>query len=151
MSTFGPFNFKVTSKASKPKIGQLTLNYTLNADGTITNASVDYVPPAGTNNSNFTVTFDGVGPVYSGNNDPDPIPNNWNVPGEGAYKHASFLFKPPAAGSGGTLTGTATKDSKRKDDPSITWESDPSVVPEKGDDDDGRHEHHHHKGQHAGK
>jgi len=145
MSTFGPFNFEVTSNASKPKIGQLTLTYTLNADGSITGASVYYQPPSGNDTSNFNVTFTGTTSPYSGNDDPDPIPNNWNVPGEGAYKHASFLFTPPTATSGGTLTGTATKDSIKKDDPSINWEADPTVMAPEGGG-----EHHHHKKHHAG-
>jgi hypothetical protein len=148
MSTFGPFNFEVTSNASKPKIGQLTLTYTLNGDGSITGASVDYTPGNGSSDSSFGVTFTGTTSPYSGNNNPDPIPGNWNVPGEGAFKHASFVFSPPTVSTGGTLTGTATKSSIKKDDTSINWEADPSVVAGKSH---GHHHEHHHKKHYSGK
>jgi hypothetical protein len=127
MSTFGPNNFEITSNANKPKIGQLSLTYTLNNDSTITNASVTYTPPAGNGNSEtFNVTFTGTQAPYSGVPSTQPIPNNWNVPGEGAYKYATFSFTPPANGAAGTFTGQASKSEITEDD-TIAWEADSST------------------------
>ena len=127
MSTFGPFNFEVTSNSAKPKIGQLTLTYTLNTNGTITDASVSYTPPNGNNGDTFDVTFSGTTAPYSGVPTTEPISGNWNVPGEGAYKYATFSFTPPAGSNLGTLTGVASKTQITGVDDTISWEADPSV------------------------
>ena len=130
MSTFGPFPFEVTSNAAKPKIGTLTLTYTLDTDGSISDASVTYStppPPPGGHTQSFDVTFSGTAAPYSGVPTTQPIPHNWNVPQQGAYKYATFLFSPPAGTFTGTFTGQASKNPLPLDTDTITWEADPAV------------------------
>jgi hypothetical protein len=127
---FGPFNFEVTSKAAKPKIGQLSLSYTLsyiNESNQITCATITYSPPNNGTSQSFDVTFTGTAPPYSGGSPTVAMTSNWNVPGEGVSKYATFSFTPPAGGSLGTLTGTASKDPIAGEDNTITFEADPSV------------------------
>jgi hypothetical protein len=130
MSTFpttGSFPFQVTSEASKPKVGTLVLTYTLNGDGTITGASILYDPGNGNSTQTILITFTGTAAPYSGVPTTQPIPNNWNVPGQGAYKYATFSFSPPAGTFTGTFTGSASKNPLPLDTTTITWEADPTV------------------------
>src|SRR5260370_24913066 len=96
MSTFGPNNFEVTSNPGKPKIGQLSLTYTLNGDGTITGASFTYQqnpgqPPLQT----YNVTFSGTSAPYAGAINPATMSPPLNIPGEGHYISGSLSFSPP--------------------------------------------------------
>jgi len=130
MSTFpttGSFPFQVTSEASKPKVGTLVLTYTLNEDGTITGASILYDPGNGNSTQTIAITFSGTVAPYSGVPTTQPIPHNWNVPQQGAYKYATFLFSPPAGTFTGTFTGQASKNPLPLDTDTITWEADPAV------------------------
>jgi hypothetical protein len=135
MSTFpttGSFPFQVTSEANKPKVGTLVLTYTLNGDGTITGASILYDPGNGNSTQTIAITFSGTAAAYSGVPTTQPIPNNWNVPNQGAYKYATFLFSPPAGTFTGTFTGQASKDPLAATSDTITWEADPTVPLPKG-------------------
>ena len=131
MSTFGPHNFQVTSNSAKPKIGTLSLTYTLNVDGTITGASFTYQknpgqPPLQT----YNATFSGNCAPYSGTPNPATMSPPLNVPGEGNYKSGSLSFTPPTTNpvTAGTLTGNFSEaDTITDDDPDISWESDASV------------------------
>lgn len=131
MSTFpttGSFPFQVTSEASKPKVGTLVLTYTLNGDGTITGASILYDPGNGDKSQTIGIAFGAMTAApYSGEASPKPIPHNWNVPQQGAYKYATFLFSPPAGTFTGTFTGQASKNPLPLDTDTITWEADPTV------------------------
>jgi len=132
-STYGPNSFQITSNASKPKVGQLTLTYTL-SNGLITDACISYNPQNGNNSQQFAVTFTGTAPAYSGTLTDQPLQNPWNVPGEPGYKYGTFSFTPPtSSNANGSLTGTASKSPILTDD-TINWESDPGV----GQDEDGK-------------
>lgn len=135
MSTFpttGSFPFEVTSEASKPKVGTIVLTYTLNGDGTITGASILYDPGNGGNTQTIAITFSGTAAPYSGVPTTEPIPNNWNVPGQGAYKYATFSFTPPAGSNTGTFTGSASNKPLAAASDTINWEADPSTTLPKG-------------------
>jgi hypothetical protein len=128
---FGPFPFQVTSNSAKPKIGTLTLTYTLNDNGTITGASFTYVqdpgkPPSQTKQ----VTFMGACAPYTGFPNPPTMNPPLHVPQEGNYQTASLSFTPPTTNpvTAGTLTGRFSEaDTITDDDPDISWEADPSV------------------------
>ena len=130
MSTFpttGSFPFEVTSEANKPKVGSLVLTYTLNGNGTITGASILYDPGNGDKSQTIGIAFTGNAATYQGEASPKPIPHNWNVPGQGAYKYATFSFTPPTVSNTGTFTGSASKNPLQGDTTTITWEADPAV------------------------
>jgi hypothetical protein len=131
MSTFpttGSFPFQVTSEASKPKVGTLVLTYTLNGDGTITGASILYDPGNGNSSQTIAITFSRNAATYQGVPTTQPIPHNWNVPGQGAYKYATFSFTPPTVSNTGTFTGSASKNQLPATTDTITWEADPSTT-----------------------
>jgi hypothetical protein len=131
MSTFpttGSFPFQVTSEASKPKVGTLVLTYTLNGNGTITGASILYDPGNGDKSQTIGIAFTGNAATYQGEASPKPIPHNWNVPGQGAYKYATFSFTPPTGSNTGTFTGSASKNPLPATTDTITWEADPSTT-----------------------
>ena len=126
---FGAFNFEVTSNASKPKIGQLTLKYTLNDDGSITDATLEYNKPNQGGTQSIAVTVSGTSAPYSGAGTNEPIDPPWNVPGEGNYKYLTFSYTPTANGVNGTWNGQASKDNSIAGDPeSINWEADASTA-----------------------
>jgi len=128
MSTFGPNNFQVTSNATKPKIGTLSLTYTLNTDGTITGASCTDRKNAGQPPlQTYNVTFSGTSAPYAGVPNPSTMDPPLNVPGEGNYKSGSLSFSPPTTNPvfAGALTGSfGTAPSVAGDDPDINWEAD---------------------------
>lgn len=136
MSTFpttGSFPFEVTSEASKPKVGTIVLTYTPEPDGSIKDASIRYDPENGDKSQTIHIAFGAMTAApYEGKAHPEPIPNNWNVPGQGAYKYATFKFSPPAGTFAGTFTGKASKNPIKEDNTTITWEADPSTTPPKG-------------------
>jgi hypothetical protein len=129
-TTFGPFPFQVTSNAAKPKIGTLSLTYTLNDNGTITGASITYLqdpgkPPIQTKQ----VTFMGASAPYTGFPNPPTMNPPLHVPQEGEYQSGSLTFTPPTTNplNKGSLTGSFSETAITDDDPDISWEADPSV------------------------
>jgi hypothetical protein len=126
--TFGAFPFEVTSNSNKPKIGSLQLTYTLNDDGSITNANLVYNPPNNGTTQAIPVTVTGTSAPYTGSGTTEPLDPPWNVPGEGNYKYLQFSFTPPSNGVNGTWTGQASKDPITAGSDSITWEADSSTT-----------------------
>ena len=128
--TFGPNKFLVTSNASKPKIGTLSLEYTLNPDGTITGAKFTYQqnpgqPPLQT----YDVTFSGTSAPYTGHPNPTTMSPKLNIPGEDQYQSGTLNFSPPTPNTTppflGSLTGSfSTSTGIAGIDPDITWEAD---------------------------
>jgi hypothetical protein len=125
---FGAFNFEVTSNAAKPKIGQLTLKYTLNDDGSITAATLEYNKPNQGGTQSIAVTVTGTSAPYSGVGTTEPLDPPWNVPGEGNYKYLTFSYTPTTGSANGTWTGRAGKDPLAGDENSINWEADASTA-----------------------
>jgi len=131
MSTFpttGDYPFQITSQSAKPKVGGLSLTYTVNNDGTISSASAVYNPANGNNSQTIPLTFSGTAAPYTAVPTTQPIPNGWNVPNQGVFFYASFTFSPPAGTFTGTLTGSASKDPLPGTVDNITWEADPSTT-----------------------
>jgi hypothetical protein len=127
MSTFpvngGNFPFEITSDDNNID-GGLELTYTLNDDGTITDASVSYLPPSSSTSQSFDVTFTGSSAPYLGRASISP---DWHIPDEGDYPFATLSFTPPTASDSGSLTGTANMSQLPGEDDPLDWKADPSV------------------------
>jgi hypothetical protein len=130
--TTGSFPFEITSEAHNPKVGTLVLTYTLSGDGEIKDASILYDAGEGHKPQTILIELNGTAAPYEGKAHPEPIPNNWNVPGQGEYKYATFKFEPPSGTFTGTFTGQASKNPLQGDSTTITWEADPTVPLPKG-------------------
>src|SRR5260370_979446 len=90
MPPFGPFNFEITSNSAKPKIGTLEIDYTLNADSSITGASFTYRDTGPDQTYPLTFTGPSSSGEYSGVPTTEPLSPPWNIPNQGNFKFATF-------------------------------------------------------------
>jgi hypothetical protein len=93
MSTTVNYNFFTVINAQQTRDGEISLTYTLNNDGSISNASFTYTGPNSGAQGPYPVTFTGTASPYSGTcSMAPPTYQPLNIEGQGSYKSGTMTL-----------------------------------------------------------